>query len=488
MEALDLVHTLAARGAIAASRVKDFKTSLQKLADASQIPLNELDLNAVGTTYETALETYFDALTPPASQHTQRNTFQNLRQLYRLIDKGVNFPRDRRRTPSTRMSTAEAKQHLVKASPYRTHYNQGPYRCLRDLWPEDIRQNWQRYCDSRALEIRQSTRATHENWFASYVGYNLTIEHPPIQDWSQLFEPERVLRFVTWHAKRVGGKNARASSLGSHVISFIGMLAEHLDRPETMSLRKLQRKLPKPGRLHQTKRPEHTFTLQELDAVGLALIEEGTAPFVFRRGPLTPDVPHPGLRRAVRYQTGLIIRLWVRVPMRSRSIREMDLDGRLYRDEQGQWQLYYLGDQLKIEEQDGDTNEFRIAWPLELVENLETYLREYRPRFPNAETDTTVFLSKRGYPLTQGNIWYRFRIAIYQALRKRIWPHLLRTIWSDAYVDAHPGDYEGAAAMLNNSPAMVQAKYRRFRREQHLQKAIDFNAELFNGHPRRKTP
>jgi hypothetical protein len=70
-------------------------------------------------------------------------------------------------------------------------------------------------------------------------------------------------------------------------------------------------------------------------------------------------------------------------------------------------------------------------------------------------------------------------LAIYQATHKRIWPHLLRTIWADAYLDAHPGDWEGAAAMLTNTPAMVQARYRRFRREQHLQKAIAFNAKLF---------
>jgi hypothetical protein len=43
----------------------------------------------------------------------------------------------------------------------------------------------------------------------------------------------------------------------------------------------------------------------------------------------------------------------------------------------------------------------------------------------------------------------------------------------------HPGDFEGTAATLNNTPQMVQARYRRFRREQHLRKAMDFNAKLF---------
>lgn len=99
--------------------------------------------------------------------------------------------------------------------------------------------------------------------------------------------------------------------------------------------------------------------------------------------------------------------------------------------------------------------------------------------FPNADTDRHVFLTQKGNSFTVTPLWIRFHLAIYRALQKRLWLHRLRTIWSDAYLDAHPGDYEGAAAMLNNSPNMVRQRYRRFRREQHLQKAVDFNAQVF---------
>ena len=41
--------------------------------------------------------------------------------------------------------------------------------------------------------------------------------------------------------------------------------------------------------------------------------------------------------------------------------------------------------------------------------------------------------------------------------------------------------------MLNDTPQTIQSWYRQFRAEQHLKKAVDFNAQLFgNGH--RKTP
>jgi hypothetical protein len=104
----------------------------------------------------------------------------------------------------------------------------------------------------------------YEGWFACYVGYNLSVESTPIEFWDQLFEPERLLRFIGWHAKRVGGIDARASQLGRHVLDFMAMLAEQEDRSEILALRKMQRKLPKPSPMHQTKRPEHTFTLQSL--------------------------------------------------------------------------------------------------------------------------------------------------------------------------------------------------------------------------------
>jgi hypothetical protein len=472
------IQLLTAQGKIPASRAKDFNTALQKLADASHIPIEDLDLAALQPTYRVRLKTYFTQLSPVPSIHTQRNTLQNLAQLYRAAEQ-VGLLSLEPPAQSTRIGYREASRLYRSTSPYKPHYTQPRYGCPVDQWPRSIVEGWERWRLSRAMDLRDITQTIYDERFAAYVGYSLTIERPPIEHWDQLFSPQRLMRFITWHAKRVGGKPARTSVLGRHVASLITMVAEHDERPESAALRKLRRKLPKPAPMHHTKRPEHTFTLQELDAVGLAFIEEGKRPHHTHPS----NALRPGLNRAISYQTGLLIRLWIRVPMRSRSIREMDLDGRLYRDSGGQWQLSYVAEQLKIAEQEGVTNEFTVPWPPELVEPLETYLKDYRSRFPHADTDRHVFLTQVGRPFSAMSLWMRFHLAIYRTLKKRIWPHLLRTIWADAYIDTHPGDYEGAAAMLNNSPDMVRQRYRRFRREQHLQKAIDFNAQVFgNGH------
>jgi hypothetical protein len=483
MNAVELVQLLGTRGLIGEKRVKDIRTSLHKLADACDTPLNNLDLRASVLTYEEILKASFRRCSPAPSIYTQRNTLQNLRQLYRILDETGILPRDRRRTPSTRTGLRTARKELVKTSPYKSHYSHGRYRVPIVDWPEEIAHIWAQYCASRMLHIREKTLTGYRGWMACYVGYNLSVERPSVQRWDQLFEPDRLIRFIAWHAKRVGGKDARASVLSRHVLDLIAMLAEHLHRPELLDLRALQRKLPRPAPMHQTKRPEHTFTLQELDAVGISLMEEA------QRMPVYPGMQrakYPGLLPALRYQTGLLVRFWIRVPLRSRSVCDMDLDRRLYRDDHGRWQVYYRGDQLKTEEYMGDINEFRLPWPSELEDPLEIYLRTYRPRIPHADTAAHVFLTAQGQPFSQGAVWSRFRLAIYQATHKRIWPHLLRTIWADAYLDMHPGDWEGAAAMLTNTPQMVQMRYRRFRREQHLQKAINFNVKLFRASPSRK--
>jgi hypothetical protein len=485
MKALDLVQMLSARGLISASRVKDFKTSVQKLSHACEAPLTDLDLRAVATTYKDTLKTYFAQLSPSPSAYTVRNTLQNLGQIYRLADESGIMPQDGRRTPTTRIGTRAAREKLVTTSRYRSHYGNEPYGCPRTQWPPDIAEGWEAYRADRALETRETTLVGYDGWLACYVGYHLTVDKTPMTRWDDLFDAQRVQRFITWHAKRVAGKDAKVSALGKHVIGLIVTMAHQLERPEILTLMKLKKRVAMVPAMHETKRPEHTFTLQDLDAVGLAYMAEGRQPFTRWPG---DRIKYPGLEKALLFQTGFLIRVWLRVPLRSKALREMDLDGRLYRDEQRRWHIYYRGGQLKIDAYHGETNEFAMPWPPELAEDLETYVQTYRPRFPHAESNPHLFLTERGLQMSSGAIWARFRMAIYQATEKVIWPHLLRKIWADSYLDTHPGDYEGVAAMLNNTPEMVQKSYRRFRREQHLQKAIDFNAELFNGRPKRKTP
>jgi hypothetical protein len=475
MQALDILQTLVTRGALSSTRAKDVKTALYRLADAYQVSVEQLDLQKIETTYPDTLKTYFSQCTPAASGHTQRNTFQNLSQLYRLAYEAALL----RKAGATRAIREEPTREdiletLKRSSPYRSHHQGSPesrYAVPIEQWPTGIATQWRNYLDTRVIELRRDTWAQYDKTFRRYMGYNLTVEQPPITHWDQLFEIPRILHCVQWMAKRVGAQ--RISAQGFHVVITLVEIAKHLERPEYAALQKFKRKLPTPQLMHDKKLPRHTVTLQELDAVGLRLIDEGRQPVSAGGNWRT------GKNRAIRFSSGLIIRFLTRCPRRAREIIEMDMGGRLYRDDRGTWQLHYRADQLKVDEHNGQPNEFHLAWPADLVNHLEEYLEKHRPSFPNSSTSPLVFLSSYGNPMNHSTLDDRIRLDCYRLLGKHVYPHLFRTLWCDAYLDAHPGDWEGAAAMLNNTPQTIQGWYRQFRVEQHLKSAVDFNAKLF---------
>jgi integrase len=484
MRALATLQQLATTGHIPARRVKDIKTALRKLADALQVPVERVDLSRLPHVSAQTLETYFAQLTPPASPHTVRNTRQNLAQLYDravaagLISTGTSGLSVRGRLTRLRQarprSMEAATEALRDVSSYRAHHQHKVWeRCALPVeqWPHDLARGWREYSSLKAIEVRQVTVEHYYRLMRQYVGYNMTYEQPPVTTWDQLFELPRILRYVAWLAERV--KAERISSQGYFLVIVLVDIAKHQERPDYAALQKFKRRLPQPAKIYDKQRPMHTVSLPELDEVGRQVMDR------VRQYRLPWE--RTGEVRAARFASGLMIRLLVRCPRRSKEIREMDLGGRLYQDDRGVWHLRYLSHQLKIEEHQHRPNEFNMPWPADLVDDLEEYLRDYRPKLLRRSHSTAVFLTTRGQPLNSNEVWTRIAGLCFEALGKHLYPHIFRTLWTDAYLDAHPGDYEGAAAMLNDTPATVEGWYRQFRVERHLRKGIDFNAQLF-GH------
>jgi site-specific recombinase XerD len=171
-------------------------------------------------------------------------------------------------------------------------------------------------------------------------------------------------------------------------------------------------------------------------------------------------------------------------------MREMDIalpgvyvqQPRLSQDDEGIWQLRYRGEQLKIGEKGGKTNEFHVPFPPDLVPHLEEYLHTFRPMIPNADRDPHLFLGQTGKPLNQCMIWERLAYTVYRHLGKRLYPHLFRTMWTDTYLLTSGGDVDTAAYMLNDSVNTVLKHYHEIRADQQVIKAYAFNeAILGNG-------
>jgi hypothetical protein len=474
MSPVDLLNKLVARRRLPASRAKDVKTALYKLADAYETEVTALDLARIESTYVDVLRAYFAGLVPQASASTQRNTVQNLKQFYRLAHEGRLLAH--KIPPTTRrMGHRQARVDAAKTSPYRSHTSAQltSYILPLDAWPPAIQEAWERYRTSRTFDVRPVTLQTQQEAMAAYISYGLTIDRQPLASWDELFDATRLLRFITWHAKRIGAK--RISPRGLSVAQIVATIARCEERLEFTAIKALVRKLPAVQPMHNKQSPQHTITARELEDLGLTLLAEARRPLP---NGSTPHVINRGLLRAGQHQTALLIRFMWRLPLRSRSVREMQLQTNLYQDQDGRWFLRYVGDQLKVGERNGRVNTFHVPWPDELTSHLEEYLHVFRPIFPNAATDPHVFLTTKGRPFRSQTLCARLATEIYMRLQKRFYPHLLRTLWVDQYLLASNGDVSTAAYLLNDTVATVLKRYHELRGADHVQKAYQFNRQI----------
>jgi hypothetical protein len=480
---MELLNTLVARGTIDPNtRGKDIKTALRKLARAYETDLDHLDLATIETTFVNRLRTFFAQCSPVPSAYTQRNTIQNVKQLYRLLhESGVfRYPRH----PSLKKLPRRALLAAARdSSPYLERMTAGlsRYRCTPDQWPAAIRERWDHYITQRTFDLRQTTIKEYTARMSCYLGYAINIDHPPISTWDELFDRSRLIRFITWHAKRLGAE--RITQTGLAVASVIATIARYEQRAEVEGLEDLRHKLPAVKPWHNKQAACHTISADELEQVALHLLDRAhqtVEPHNARY------LKHPRLNRAVAHQTSLILRLMWRVPLRSRSIREMEIPKNLSKGQDGIWRLRYAGDELKISQRGGRLNRFEVPWPPELIDHLEEYLHDFRPLLPNADHEAHVFLSAKGRPLPQNTLEKRLFETVYVRLHKRLYPHLLRTLWVDRWL-LNGGDVSTAAYMLNDSVQTVLARYHELRGVDHVEKAYAFNQTVL-GNGKRTSP
>jgi integrase len=227
--------------------------------------------------------------------------------------------------------------------------------------------------------------------------------------------------------------------------------------------------------MHNKQHPVHTFEDGELESVGLTMMEEACLPIKPRAQP----AKRPGLYRALRFQYGLILRLLLRTALRARNVCEMRQPQNLYQNAQGVWWLHFEGDELKVSERRGVTNVHHLPFPDDLVAALQEFLQRFRPLLSGAETDPHVFLTANGRPLTDIVLrQYLFHHVFVRTDQKRFYPHLARTLWTDAALDATHNP-ELVAAWLNNTTMVVYNHYRELRAQKHIEQAVEFNRSRF---------
>jgi hypothetical protein len=294
--------------------------------------------------------------------------------------------------------------------------------------------------------------------------------HEPVTFWDELFSVDRLDAFVTWHGERIG---VRYSTHAEMVVEHLIFIAVHFKHPQVQALKDYQRTLRPPEPMHN----KHDLPLNrdDLERVALGELQDARKAFVAHQ-----DKKHPGLQRASQHRRALMLRLLLRIPLRQRNIREMQLDRNLYQNAQGHWWLSFRGDELKVGQRNGKINEFTLdltRYFPDLTDHFEEYLSVFRPRFPNASTSPYVFLTTAGNPFTGGALHQDFTGLVLKWTGKRCYPHLLRTLWVSEYF-ASEGKAATAAYMLNDTPQTALKKYYEFMDANHLQEASTFSQRL----------
>jgi hypothetical protein len=470
----DLLDAVAATGALPASQLANYKTSISYLAHALQCPdAQHCPQEVFARSQEAlrdALDTYLGSVQPIPSSHTVRNTRYNIRTLFKkAYDAHILQPHGLfSKTPIpmlTLVKTASA------SSPYQKHYHNSPYSLPLEAWPSDILPYWNRYSIETRHTVRPVTLNQRKKDLSCYLGYFHNITHRPLTTWDDLFSVDRFDAFVTWHGERIG---VRYSSYSSMIVNTLLVLASHFKHPQLQTLRDYRRTLHTPEPMHNKR--DHSLSRDDLERVALSELQEAHKPFDTR----TKRTQYPGIIRATQHRRSLILRLLLRIPLRQRNIREMELHRNLYQDAQGHWWLSFRGDELKTGQRNGKINTFSLdltAYFPDIIDHLQEYISVYRPRFPNALTSPYVFLTKCGNPFCDQDFTRDFATFILKWTDKRCYPHLLRTLWVSEFF-ANGGKVPTAAFMLNDTPQTALQHYYEFMDATHLQEASTFSQKL----------
>ena len=476
----DLLTELVTRGALKHSRVPAMKTSLKNFALAlghaspEQSPVDAACLQEA--TWATALEDHWRTLEGQdrtISASMRRNVRNDIRKVFKLAQAHGLLPTAVPPVLLPRQSRTAWRRQQQGTTPYPTTYASTPrarhYALPQAAWPPDIQAGWRTYRAQCGLRLRETTFAAHASRLTYYLGYLTNIEKRT-PTWEDLFVVEHLDAFVRWHAARL---QRPITSHGHCVVQTVAAIANGLKHAASARLAAFRNTLPTPEPTHDKRL--HWVSLAQLEAVADDCLAQGRLPLIVQA-----KVRHHGVERASHFARGVILKLLVRVPLRSRNLREMRVERNLYHDQQtGHWHLRFSGSELKIGRRKGMINEYKMdlteVYP-EFIPVLEEFIREYRPRLPGSAASPLLFLTRYGRPFTQKSLGQELSAAVQMRIPgKRWYPHLIRTTWATEYLTATQ-DFTTAASMLGDTVAVVMQTYYDIVHKDHHAKAKAFLA------------
>jgi hypothetical protein len=477
MTLADVLTELTTRGALPPSRVPAMKTSLKYLAAAlGHASLEQCPADAAcrqEATWATALEDHWRTLETQGrtiSAYTRRNVRNDIRKVFKLAEAHgllhVPLPSRLLARPGNR---EEFRRQQRATAPYKTTYGtqfNHSYGLPQRQWPPDIQDGWRTYRAACGGRIREESFRSYVKILETYFGYVQNVGGHTAT-WEVLFDRGQLLEYVAWHAARLKRPSTTHSRQLVIVSAAMAVVLGHRNAPELAVLRQ---GMKKPTPLHVKR--NHMVSLSELEEVADACLAEGRAPLV----PAGKTPRFPGKQRAGRFQRGVILKLLVRVPLRQRNIREMQLDRHLYKDDNRHWHLEFAGDDLKIGHRGSQINKYELnlsTYRPEFIPILEEWLTIHRPKLPGATTSPFVFLTQLGKPHIQKTLHVDLSEAVAMRTGKRFFPHIIRTTWTTEFL-RETQDFQTAATMLGDQLKTVIDTYYHVVHKEQIPKASTF--------------
>jgi hypothetical protein len=158
----------------------------------------------------------------------------------------------------------------------------------------------------------------------------------------------------------------------------------------------------------------------------------------------------------------LMLRFWVRRPLRQRQIRELKLDSLTHHPD-GHYEISLKGEELKVSRRRGHINRWEVHWPHALTKALDEWLTVWRPRI-TAPGCPYLFVNSRGKPFTDSKMVELIEGTTWTFTQDRVGgpvainPHQIRILWASQMVLAKL-DILTIARLLGDNVQMVYERY-----------------------------
>ena len=152
--------------------------------------------------------------------------------------------------------------------------------------------------------------------------------------------------------------------------------------------------------------------------------------------------PHP-YRAAGLVQMAVAIEILLMTGLRINNLASLDIERQLIRPSRRKPDLHIViaSDEVKNREP------LDFPLPAESVALIQRYLEEFRPRL--ARNGSTALFPGRGRaPKALNALRQQIIGVVFQYTGLHVNPHLFRHIGAKSYLDAHPGQHEGARRVL----------------------------------------